>query len=108
MSVLQKKLWPQWRLESGILDLEESHKKKPTDKIIKKPMNSDDVLVVIDMQRDFMPNDVFNKNGGRFAVSESRQIVQGICNMIMCAAELKATIIASRDYHPVGIHIYLT
>jgi len=107
MSILQGNLWKKWRRESGIQNLEESNRQNLTNDIINKPMNSDDVLVVIDMQRDFMPNDDFNKNGGRFAVSESRLIVKGICNMIMCAAELKATIIASRDYHPVGKNIHL-
>jgi len=107
MSILNEDLWPKWRRESGIQFLEEANTQNLTEVIIKKPMNSDDVLVVIDMQRDFMPNDNFNKNSGRFAVSESRLIVQGICNMIMCAAELKATIIASRDYYPIGKHMYL-
>ena len=107
MNIIQEELWPKWRRESGIQILEEANQENPSEFIIKKPMNSDDVIVVIDMQRDFMPNDHFNKNGGRFAVSESRLIVKGICNMIICAAELKATIIASRDYHPIGKHEYL-
>eukprot|EP00802_Teleaulax_amphioxeia_P004553 Tamp_04557.p1 GENE.Tamp_04557~~Tamp_04557.p1 ORF type:complete len:667 (+),score=102.32 Tamp_04557:23-2002(+) len=64
------------------------------------PIGKGDALVIIDMQKDFVPSSVYNPDGGRFGVDEGDEIVAEICSMIRAASEAGATIIASRDYHP--------
>ena len=66
------------------------------------PIGKGDALVIIDMQKDFVPSSVYNPDGGRFGVDEGDEIVAEICSMIRAASEAGATIIASRDYHPHG------
>ena len=62
----------------------------------------DDALVVIDMQRDFVPADPLgNPNGGRFGVAEGDHVVPVCVHLIDAAAAAGATIAATRDYHPV-------
>jgi hypothetical protein len=64
------------------------------------PINKNDALIIIDMQRDFVPFSKQNANGGRFGVPEGDAIVAPICQLIKAASDVGATIIASRDYHP--------
>ena len=56
-----------------------------------------DVLVVVDMQNDFIPG---AKGGGRLGTSEGKQISPLICDLIAAAAASGARIVATRDYHP--------
>lgn len=77
------------------------------DKINK--ISCDDILLIIDMQKDFVPrNSTINQHGGNFAVKEGELIISKIVAMIEAAAKEKALIIASRDYHPHGkVDIYI-
>jgi nicotinamidase-related amidase len=63
-------------------------------------ITKDDALVVIDMQRDFVPASMNNPDGGRFGVAEGQDVVAPICSMIKAASDVGAVILASRDYHP--------
>jgi hypothetical protein len=63
-------------------------------------ITKDDALVVIDMQRDFVPASINNPDGGRFGVAEGLDVVAPICSMIKAASDVGAVILASRDYHP--------
>ena len=79
---------------------------------VPEPITKNDALVVIDMQKDFVPASTYNTDGGRFGVDEGEQIVAEICLMIKAASDVGATIIASRDYHPHGgecsnIYVYI-
>ena len=64
------------------------------------PIIKGDALVIIDMQRDFVPASGGNPDGGRFGVAEGEAIVAPICSMIQAASDVGAVILASRDYHP--------
>ena len=65
------------------------------------PIGPDDALVVIDMQRDFVPADPLgNPNGGRFGVAEGLDIIDTIVKLVDMAADPGATVCATRDYHP--------
>jgi hypothetical protein len=65
------------------------------------PMGPDDALIVIDMQRDFVPGDpLTNPSGGRFGVAEGDHICPEIVQLIDAAASAGATVGATRDYHP--------
>jgi len=90
-------LFDEWLKLAGIRSLDDKQSKDPTSQISKN-----DALVIIDMQRDFVPTSVHNPNGGRFGVAEGDEIVAEICSMIKAASDVGATIIASRDYHPHG------
>lgn len=52
-----------------------------------------DVLLVIDMQHDFLP-------GGAFGVAEGDAAVGPIVDMIHAFGAAGATVVATRDYHP--------
>lgn len=56
-----------------------------------------DVLVVVDMQNDFIPG---AEGGGRLGTSEGKQISPLICDLIAAAAAGGARVVATRDYHP--------
>ena len=63
----------------------------------------DDILLIIDMQKDLVPiNSTNNQHGGNFAIKEGDLIIAKIIAMIETASKEKAIIIASRDYHPDG------
>ena len=65
------------------------------------PMGPDDALIIIDMQRDFVPGDpLTNPSGGRFGVAEGDHICPVIVHLIDAAASAGATVGATRDYHP--------
>lgn len=65
------------------------------------PMGPDDALIIIDMQRDFVPGDpMTNPSGGRFGVAEGDHICPVIVQLIDAAASAGATVGATRDYHP--------
>jgi len=65
------------------------------------PMGPDDALIIIDMQRDFVPGDPLrNPSGGRFGVAEGDHICPVIVQLIDAAASAGTTIGATRDYHP--------
>lgn len=62
----------------------------------------DDCLVIVDMQNDFVPQDPKdNPNGGKFGVPEGAVAAATIIDMIKKAADAKALIVATRDYHPI-------
>ena len=60
-----------------------------------------DAVVVIDMQADFVPQDASNPYGGRFGVAEGGNIVAPIVRLIEEAVAKGASVVATRDYHPV-------
>lgn len=60
---------------------------------------SKDVLVVVDMQNDFLPAEDA-PDGGRLAVQEGATAADVIVDLIDKAARAGAAIIATRDYHP--------
>eukprot|EP01059_Diplonema_ambulator_P020017 TRINITY_DN33700_c0_g1_i1.p1 TRINITY_DN33700_c0_g1~~TRINITY_DN33700_c0_g1_i1.p1 ORF type:complete len:532 (+),score=188.21 TRINITY_DN33700_c0_g1_i1:64-1659(+) len=64
-------------------------------------LTSDDVLVVVDMQNDFLPKDSVNPKGGRFGVSEGQMCSGLIIQLINKFLEAGARVVATRDYHPV-------
>lgn len=53
-----------------------------------------DTLIIVDMQYDFLP-------GGAFGVAEGDSAIDGIVRLIHSFASKGATVIATRDYHPV-------
>lgn len=55
--------------------------------------NSNDALLVVDIQNDFLP-------GGTLGVPEGDQVIPVIKDLITAAQQGHATIIASRDWHP--------
>lgn len=72
------------------------------DKIVKEGVagiGPDDVLLIVDMQNDFMPKEAAPL-GGRFAVPEGELASVVIVDLIKLAADRGAHIIATRDYHP--------
>jgi nicotinamidase-related amidase len=65
------------------------------------PIGSDDALLIIDMQADFVPCHIkSNPFGGRFGVEEGDHCVAPIVDLISAASAVGATIVATRDYHP--------
>lgn len=58
-----------------------------------------DVLLVVDMQNDFIPEEDA-PGGGRFGVAEGADAGKVIVRLIAQAAAAGATIVATRDYHP--------
>ena len=64
------------------------------------PMGPDDALIIIDMQKDFVPCTKTNEDGGRFGVPEGDLIVSVINQLIGSAVAAGATVVATRDYHP--------
>ena len=67
----------------------------------------DDVLLVIDMQNDFLPADDLNTKGGRFGVAEGAMSVPLILQLIDTFLSNGARVVATRDYHPAD-HISFT
>ena len=63
-----------------------------------KTINKDDIIFVIDMQNDFIPDSPDSKKEGAFAVVEGDSIINPIAKLVK---KTKAHIIASRDYHPI-------
>jgi len=59
-----------------------------------------DVLVVVDMQNDFVPKDDVNPEGGAFGVAEGAASAVVIVDLIRKAVSAKALVVATRDYHP--------
>eukprot|EP01064_Diplonema_japonicum_P008593 TRINITY_DN16037_c0_g1_i1.p1 TRINITY_DN16037_c0_g1~~TRINITY_DN16037_c0_g1_i1.p1 ORF type:complete len:539 (+),score=121.02 TRINITY_DN16037_c0_g1_i1:51-1619(+) len=64
-------------------------------------VEKDDVLIVVDMQNDFLPKDSLNCKGGRFGVSEGQMCVTLIIQLINKFLESGARVVATRDYHPI-------
>lgn len=58
-----------------------------------------DCLLVVDMQNDFVPA-ADAPDGGRFGVAEGAAAAAVIVDMMKKAADAKALIVATRDYHP--------
>eukprot|EP00930_Biecheleria_cincta_P000938 TRINITY_DN102120_c0_g1_i1.p1 TRINITY_DN102120_c0_g1~~TRINITY_DN102120_c0_g1_i1.p1 ORF type:complete len:611 (-),score=81.33 TRINITY_DN102120_c0_g1_i1:35-1867(-) len=72
---------------------------KPTSPL--PPLGSEDALVIIDMQADFVNrHPTTNPHGGRFGVAEGEHTVPLINCLIDKAVESGALIAATRDYHP--------
>ena len=66
------------------------------------PIGPNDALLVIDMQADFVPKDgLTNPDGGRFGVSEGEKVVPLCCHLIDHFVKQGASVVATRDYHPV-------
>jgi len=66
------------------------------------PLGINDTLIVIDMQKDFLPwSKKNNPNCGSFGVGGTGEIVDRIALLIETASYVGATVIVSRDYHPV-------
>jgi nicotinamidase-related amidase len=64
-----------------------------------EPIGKDDVLLVIDMQNDFIPQHDA-PDGGRFGVLEGGAIARPIVDLITRFSEKGALVVACRDYHP--------
>lgn len=62
-------------------------------------ITSQDTLLVIDMQNDFLPADVAPL-GGAFGVAEGGSTVGYICSLIRAFNQVGALVVATRDYHP--------
>jgi nicotinamidase-related amidase len=58
-----------------------------------QPLNAKDVLVVVDMQYDFLP-------GGSFGVAEGNACCAGIVALIQETVKRGGLVVATRDYHP--------
>jgi len=65
------------------------------------PITASDALLVIDMQRDFVPKSATNATGGRFGVPEGEHIVPPIEQLIAHFVKCGGYVVATRDYHPV-------
>ena len=64
-------------------------------------IGSGDGIVIVDMQKDFIPVDpLSNPDGGRFGVAEGDHCTPHIVKLIHAAIKGDATIAATRDYHP--------
>ena len=64
-------------------------------------IGEDDALIIIDMQKDFIPFDpVDNPDGGRFGVAEGEAIIDSIVQLTNAFVRAGATVVATRDYHP--------
>uniref|UniRef100_A0A7S1SC43 nicotinamidase n=1 Tax=Alexandrium catenella TaxID=2925 RepID=A0A7S1SC43_ALECA len=64
-------------------------------------ISSKDALIVVDMQNDFLPIDDDNPMGGAFGVAEGGHIAGLIVQLMEHFAAAGATVVATRDYHPV-------
>jgi len=64
-----------------------------------KGFTSEDVLVVVDMQNDFLPA-ANAPLGGRFGVAEGAEASISIVPLIAACAAAGGKVIATRDYHP--------
>ena len=58
-------------------------------------LNADDALLIVDVQKDFLP-------GGSLAIETGEEVVGVLNRWIQAARECGAKIIASRDWHPPG------
>ena len=58
-----------------------------------QPIGVGDVLMVMDMQYDFLP-------GGSFGVPEGDDVIDSVCGLITAAVTAGSTVICTRDYHP--------
>ena len=64
-------------------------------------ITKDDALLVIDMQRDFVPHHTEdNPDGGRFGVAEGDHIILACVQLIEHFVAKGAYVAATRDYHP--------
>ena len=82
------------------LALMAAKKKEIFSKSLPVSMNEDDALLIIDVQKDFVPRSSSNPLGGAFGVSEGDAILPLVTSLIATAADASATIVATRDYHP--------
>ena len=64
------------------------------------PICETDALIVVDMQNDFLPVDLFNPHGGKFGVTGGANAGAHIVDLIAEFASKGAHIVATRDYHP--------
>ena len=63
-------------------------------------ITADDALLVIDMQRDFVPKSSSNPDGGRFGAPEGDHIILPCVQLIEHFVKCGAMVAATRDYHP--------
>lgn len=59
-----------------------------------------DVLLVVDMQNDFLELDPINPNGGAFAVAEGNSICFQTVQLMEHFAQRGGDVLLTRDYHP--------
>lgn len=64
------------------------------------PICETDALIIVDMQNDFVPVDLFNTRGGKFGVPGGANAGAHIVDLIAEFADKGACIVATRDYHP--------
>lgn len=63
------------------------------------PISSKDVLIVVDMQNDFLPAEDYPV-GGRFGVAEGASTIAPQIKLIQAFHRAGALVVATRDYHP--------
>lgn len=59
-----------------------------------------DVLIIVDMQNDFIPQRPDLKIGGAFAVKDGDAIIPGIVDLVHRCHKKGTQVIYTRDYHP--------
>jgi len=59
-----------------------------------------DVLLVLDMQNDFLEVDHVNPNGGAFAIAEGSSICSQVVQLVEHFAQSGGKVVLTRDYHP--------
>ena len=64
------------------------------------PICETDALIVVDMQNDFLPVDLFNPSGGKFGVTGGANAGANIVDLIAEFTRQGGCIVATRDYHP--------
>ncbi|KAK8806997.1 hypothetical protein WA158_003756 [Blastocystis sp. Blastoise] len=64
-----------------------------------QPISTDDALIVVDFQNDFVPAEYAN-DGGRFGVNDGQNAFPATLDLIRFFTDKKCTILASKDYHP--------
>lgn len=72
-----------------------------------EPIGKNDALIVVDMQNDFLPEADAPK-GGRFGVADGAHAATVITKLIDHFASAEATVVATRDYHPVDHCSFMT
>ena len=66
-------------------------------------ITKDDALIIVDLQNDFVPPNSFGVPGcGSFGVAEGDSTCGPITKLIERAVEVGATVVATRDYHPIN------
>lgn len=97
---MQSPLFEEWVKLSGADSLTALTKGDISTAMFRSEITKDDALIVVDMQRDFVPRSAQNIDGGLLGCPEGELIVSDIARLIRHASNVGATIVATRDYHP--------